>query len=114
MIDQKKWNAYVKSELSRDAEEKDEQQTVQSVPELDPEASIINDVKSKAEPAATREIEEMVRDTRRAIANGDLVNARKMVAKIESTLQDVSDATTRKRLSYDLLELKTDIKLASL
>ena len=49
-----------------------------------------------------------------AMENKDLEAAEALIAEIEQQFSKIQDDDEKRKLNYDILELKTDVKLASL
>ena len=60
------------------------------------------------------DIYEMIKEAKRYIKGGQKADASQLIEKIEQRSKDIKDNDERRRVGYDLLELKTDLKLAEL
>ena len=67
-------------------------------------------------PTKTRypEIQELLDHARASLNKGDANTAVRLAAEIDILIEKLKEVGEKRKLNYDLLELKTDIKLASL
>ena len=67
-------------------------------------------------PTTTRfpEIQELLDDARSALNSGNTDKAVRLASEIDLLIDRLKELEEKRRFMYDLLELKTDIKLASL
>jgi len=67
-------------------------------------------------PIKTRypEIQELLDQARASLNKGDANTAVRLAAEIDILIENLKEVGEKRKLTYDLLELKTNIKLASL
>lgn len=74
----------------------------------------VYDVRSKKEETKKQSINEVISNTRELIANRNLDAASANLLQLEMMRKEIGESSKSKKIEYQILELKTDLELASL